>query len=42
MEKKKKILIFGGSTFMGKSLLTNLSKKNNFDVYYVNRGRKYW
>lgn len=36
------VLILGGSTFMGKSLLSRLSRQSSLDVHYVNRGRKYW
>ena len=39
---KKKVLILGGSTFMGKTLLDYLSSDPQYEVHYVNRGRKYW
>lgn len=38
----KRILVLGGSTFMGKTLLTRLSQIPDLEVHYVNRGRKYW
>ena len=36
------VLILGGSTFMGKDLLFKLSKDPNYEVHYINRGKKYW
>ena len=36
------ILVLGGSTFMGKSLLQRLSLHKDYDIHYVNRGRNYW
>jgi len=36
------VLVLGGSTFMGKSLLSSLSQLPDLDVHYINRGRKYW
>lgn len=43
MENKKRlILILGGSTFMGKELLALLQSKENYEVHYINRGKKYW
>lgn len=36
------ILVLGGSTFMGKTLLQRLSLNQENDVHYINRGRKYW
>lgn len=40
---KKKVLVLGGSTFMGKTLLQMLSKEaNTFEIHYINRGKKYW
>lgn len=36
------ILVLGGSTFMGKSLLEYLSTHKDYDVHYVNRGRNHW
>lgn len=39
---KKLILILGGSTFMGKELLSDLSTDENYEVHYINRGKSYW
>jgi UDP-glucose 4-epimerase len=39
---KKLILILGGSTFMGKELLSDLSKNESYEVHYINRGKTYW
>ena len=39
---KNHILVLGGSTFMGKALLQILSKNQDYDIHYVNRGKKYW
>lgn len=39
---KKKVLILGGSTFMGKTLIEFLASDPQYEVHYVNRGRKYW
>ncbi|EAR95790.2 NAD-dependent epimerase/dehydratase (macronuclear) [Tetrahymena thermophila SB210] len=44
MGEKKYILVLGGSTFMGLQLLQNLcsSENEDYEVYYINRGKKYW
>lgn len=41
-QKEKYVLILGGSNFMGKSLLSTLSKNNNINLFFINRGRKHW
>jgi nucleoside-diphosphate-sugar epimerase len=42
MENSKMVLILGGSTFMGKTLLTRLKDMPEYKTLFVNRGRKYW
>ncbi|CAD8164639.1 unnamed protein product [Paramecium pentaurelia] len=39
---KKLILVLGGSTFMGKELLQDLSQNESYEVHYINRGKNYW
>ena len=36
------ILVLGGSNFMGKSLLQQLSQNKEYEVHYINRGKSYW
>ncbi len=41
----KHILILGGSSFVGKSLLTKLSQiqdKYDLDIHYINRNKNHW
>ncbi|CAD8075474.1 unnamed protein product [Paramecium sonneborni] len=39
---KKLILVLGGSTFMGKELLQDISENESYEVHYINRGKNYW
>lgn len=41
-ENPKPVLVLGGSTFMGKSLLEKLNSNPKYKTFYINRGRKYW
>ena len=38
----KNILVFGGSQFMGKSLLESISTNKDYLIYYINRNKFYW
>lgn len=41
--ERKKILILGGTNFMGKTLLDLLGvSKDIYEVYCLNRGKIYW
>ena len=40
--KKKLVLILGGSNFMGRYALELFSKDSNYEVHFINRGKKYW
>jgi hypothetical protein len=41
--KTKKILVLGGTNFMGKTLLDELElNKPEYQVYCINRGKIYW
>ena len=42
MDLKKNVLVLGGSTFMGRSLMEKLSKHDDYNVHYINRGKSYW
>ena len=37
-----KVLIIGGSEFVGKQLANTLLSENNIEVFIINRGKKYW
>jgi hypothetical protein len=41
-EHKRLVLVLGGSTFMGKTLLQMLAHLDTYEVHYVNRGKQYW
>ncbi len=37
-----KILILGGSEFIGKTFINDLLEKGETQVFMINRGKKYW
>eukprot|EP01017_Pseudomicrothorax_dubius_P029757 TRINITY_DN3650_c0_g1_i2.p1 TRINITY_DN3650_c0_g1~~TRINITY_DN3650_c0_g1_i2.p1 ORF type:complete len:189 (-),score=39.10 TRINITY_DN3650_c0_g1_i2:595-1161(-) len=41
-ERKKRVLILGGSVFMGLSTLRKLAGHTEYEVHYINRGRNHW
>lgn len=43
MEQRPKLLIFGGTVFIGKTFLDHLVRTNQkYDIYCLNRGSVYW
>jgi len=38
----QKILILGGSTFVGKDVLAYFNDDPKYEVHYINRGKTYW
>jgi hypothetical protein len=43
MEGKPKLLIFGGTVFIGKTFLDHLKVSHqDYDIYCLNRGSVYW
>lgn len=42
MENKQKVLVMGGSEFMGRRFVLDLLPNENYSVYIVNRGKIYW
>ena len=41
-QSTQNVLILGGSSFMGLELLKTLAERGNTNVFFVNRGSKYW
>ncbi|PRP81582.1 hypothetical protein PROFUN_01089 [Planoprotostelium fungivorum] len=41
-QRSRKALIFGGTSFMGRSLVERLLKEGEWEITMVNRGRAYW
>ena len=43
MEERPKLLVFGGTAFIGKSFLDYLGfTKQNYEIFCLNRGTVYW
>ena len=43
MQQKDKLLVFGGTVFIGKAFLDHLAAtKQDYDIYCLNRGTIYW
>ena len=43
MQESTKVLILGGSNFMGKEVVDKLSREEpNVEIHLINRGKKYW
>ncbi len=41
-QRTTKVLVLGGTVFMGRTLLKKLSEGENIEVHVINRKKKHW